>query len=187
MAEVSDTCRTHSAIVSKVYDCGVRDRLQLIWPIVSKVLCSWNQVYKLSATLHKHDRVCHSSPCLWWTQVDLIYELVLVEVSRAHMRHHAEQRKLHEEFECRQLISTYAAADFVKSNKLFTSGRTTAASVQSQLRLTGCPCTLLMNSRQGGSFACWCVLAAEVAALFGDLRHKRALHTAEDKRISAGQ
>lgn len=29
-----------------------------------------------------------------------------------------------------------------------------------------------MNSLQGGSFACCCVLAAEMAALFGDLHDK---------------
>ena len=94
MEKVSDTCRTHCAIVSKVCNCRVGYELQLIRPIVSKVLCSWNQVYKLSASLHKKNCIFHSFPCLWWTHLDLRHELALAGLNTAQMRHHAEQSKL---------------------------------------------------------------------------------------------
>lgn len=64
MEEVGDTCCTHGAVVCQICHSGVRHRLELIRPIVSKVFCSWNQVDELSASLqtqHAHTQLLNDS------------------------------------------------------------------------------------------------------------------------------
>lgn len=66
MEKVGDTCCTHGAVVGKICNCGVWDRLELIRPIVSKVLCSWNQVNEFSASLHIQDIPGDGAMCSSW-------------------------------------------------------------------------------------------------------------------------